>query len=122
MGRPQLSQLRHDQNVYLVADDLGRLGHIWPETDLERTNLETVIQDLLEGQYKNPSALSASTPLKDDHRMFRPTSLKNCVTAAIFSCVTFRLAFRISSNDTRGMSTSSWRCVWFDRLQWTRSF
>ncbi|MEA2864291.1 MAG: hypothetical protein QOC84_2247 [Bradyrhizobium sp.] len=54
MGRPQLSQLRHDQNVYLVADDLGRLGHIWPETDLERTNLETVIQDLLEGQYKNP--------------------------------------------------------------------
>jgi hypothetical protein len=31
-----------------------RLGHIWPETDLERTDLETVIQDLLEGQYKNP--------------------------------------------------------------------
>ena len=43
-----------DQNVYLVADDLGRLGHIWPETDLERTDLEMVIQDLLEGQYKNP--------------------------------------------------------------------
>ena len=43
-----------DQNVYMVADDLGRLGHIWPEADLERTDLETVIQDLLEGQYKNP--------------------------------------------------------------------
>jgi hypothetical protein len=38
----------------MVADDLGRLGHIWPEADLERTDLETVIQDLLEGQYKNP--------------------------------------------------------------------
>jgi hypothetical protein len=43
-----------DQNVYMVADDLGRLGHIWPETDLERTDLETVIQDLLDCQYKNP--------------------------------------------------------------------
>ena len=43
-----------DHNVYMVADDLGRLGHIWPEADLERTDLETVIQDLLEGQYKNP--------------------------------------------------------------------
>ena len=43
-----------DQNVYMVADDLGRLGRIWPESDLERTDLETVIQDLLEGQYKNP--------------------------------------------------------------------
>jgi hypothetical protein len=38
----------------MVADDLGRLGRIWPESDLERTDLETVIQDLLEGQYKNP--------------------------------------------------------------------
>jgi hypothetical protein len=38
----------------MVADDLGRLRRIWPESDMERTDLETVIQDLLEGQYKNP--------------------------------------------------------------------
>jgi hypothetical protein len=43
-----------DQNVYLVADDLGGNGRIWREADFERTELEAVILDLLAGQYKNP--------------------------------------------------------------------
>ena len=43
-----------DQNIYLVLDDLGRGGRIWPETDAETTDLETVIADLLTGQFKNP--------------------------------------------------------------------
>ena len=43
-----------DQNVYLVLDDLGRSGRIWPETDAETTDLETTITDLLAGQYKDP--------------------------------------------------------------------
>jgi hypothetical protein len=29
-----------DQNVYLVVDDLGRLGRVWRETDVEKTDLE----------------------------------------------------------------------------------
>jgi hypothetical protein len=43
-----------DRNVYLVLDDLGRSGRIWPETDAESTDLETVTLDLLTGQYKDP--------------------------------------------------------------------
>jgi hypothetical protein len=43
------------QNVYLVVDDLGRLGRVWREADVKATDLETVIQDLISGQYKNPS-------------------------------------------------------------------
>jgi hypothetical protein len=43
-----------DQNVYLVVDDLGRNGRVYPETDVETADLETVILDLLEGQYRNP--------------------------------------------------------------------
>ena len=42
-----------DENVrtiYLVADDLGKPGRAWRETDYEATNLETVVQDLLAGQ------------------------------------------------------------------------
>jgi hypothetical protein len=44
----------NDQNVYLVLNDLGRLGRIWPEADAEATDLETVITDLLTGQYSSP--------------------------------------------------------------------
>src|SRR4051812_43239740 len=43
-----------DQNVYLVVDDLGRLGRVWRKADTEVTDLETVVQDLLAGQYANP--------------------------------------------------------------------
>jgi len=43
-----------DQNVYLVVDDFGRNGRVYRETDVETADLETVILDLLEGQYKNP--------------------------------------------------------------------
>jgi hypothetical protein len=43
-----------DQNdVYLVLDDLGRLGRVWREAD-EHTGLESVIRDLLTGQYRDP--------------------------------------------------------------------
>lgn len=44
----------HDETVYLVADDLGKIGRVWRETDCETTDLETVIRDLLTGQYSNP--------------------------------------------------------------------
>ena len=43
----------NDETVYLVADDFGRLGRAWREADYEATDLETVIEDLLSGQY-NP--------------------------------------------------------------------
>ena len=43
-----------EPNVYLVADDFGRAGRAWREADLETTDLETVIQDLIAGQYRRP--------------------------------------------------------------------
>jgi hypothetical protein len=43
-----------EPTVYLVADDFGRAGSAWRETDLETADLETVIQDLLAGEYKRP--------------------------------------------------------------------
>jgi uncharacterized membrane protein len=43
-----------DQNVYIVVDDFGRQGRAFRETDVERTDLEAVIMDMLEGQYQNP--------------------------------------------------------------------
>jgi hypothetical protein len=43
-----------DENVYLVMDDFGQLGRVWRETDVETADLETVITDLLNDQYKSP--------------------------------------------------------------------
>jgi hypothetical protein len=51
---PSIVPRGDDQNVYLVEDDLGSAGRIWPEANADGTDLETIILDLLEGQYKNP--------------------------------------------------------------------
>jgi hypothetical protein len=48
-----------DHDVYLVVDDLGRLGRVWREADFEASVYETIVTDLIEGQYKNPTGIFA---------------------------------------------------------------
>ena len=43
-----------DQRVYLVVHNFGKHGRAWREADVDQTDLETVIIDILEGQYRNP--------------------------------------------------------------------
>jgi len=52
--RTSPSIVPRDEDVYLVEDDLGRLGRVWREVDSERTDLETVVTDMLSGEYSNP--------------------------------------------------------------------
>jgi len=49
------SALPDDLDVYLVLDDFGgRLGRAWREIDEERTDRETVIIDLMRGEFNSP--------------------------------------------------------------------
>ena len=52
------------QMVYLVLNDSGRLGRAWFEADVERTDLETVIQDILAAQYNNPVGVFGFNPVE----------------------------------------------------------
>jgi hypothetical protein len=61
---PSIVPRDDDQNVYLVADDFGRSGRAYRETDVEATDLETVIVDMLDRQFKNPVAWLGSIPPK----------------------------------------------------------
>lgn len=43
------------QDTYLVLDDFGaRLGRSWCETNEDAADRETLIRDLMAGQYNNP--------------------------------------------------------------------
>jgi hypothetical protein len=53
-----------DQMVYLVVDSFGRLGTAYRETDIERTDLETVITDLISGQFNDPVRVVAFNTLE----------------------------------------------------------
>jgi hypothetical protein len=57
MGRsfvPSIVPSGHDQNFYLVINNYGNLGTAFPETDVDKADLETVIGDLMSGQYSDP--------------------------------------------------------------------
>jgi hypothetical protein len=47
-----------DQDAYLALGDLGpRFGRVWRETDEEKTDLATLLTDLMPGQYANPARI-----------------------------------------------------------------
>jgi hypothetical protein len=56
---PSIVPNGNEQTVYLVADDFGKNGSAWRETDCEAADLETVIQGLLSGEYSNPIRIVA---------------------------------------------------------------
>jgi hypothetical protein len=53
-----------DQTVYLVIDSLRQGGSIYRETEVERTDFETVINDLLSGQFSDPVRVVAFNTLE----------------------------------------------------------
>jgi hypothetical protein len=44
----------NNATVYLVLDDFGKLGRAYRETDENRANIDTVVQDFLNGEFKRP--------------------------------------------------------------------
>jgi len=48
-----------DRDIYLVLDHLGILGRVWRETYEMDANRETLIEDLLDGQYEEPIRIVA---------------------------------------------------------------
>jgi hypothetical protein len=53
-----------DQTVYLVIDRFGGLGSVYRETEVERADLETIITDLVSGQFNDPIRVVAFNTLE----------------------------------------------------------
>ena len=53
-----------DQTVYLVIDRFKGLGSVYRETEIERTDIETIISDLLTGQFNDPIRVVAFNTLE----------------------------------------------------------
>jgi hypothetical protein len=60
---PSIAPHEADQDTYLVLDDFGRIGCSWRETDVESADRESLIRDLVDGQYSKPMRIVAfNTP------------------------------------------------------------
>lgn len=53
-----------DQTVYLVVDRLSRQGAVYCEIEIERTDIETIVTDLLAGQFSDPVRVTAFNTLE----------------------------------------------------------
>ena len=51
---PRIVPYGADQTVYLVVDRFGGLGSVYRETEIERTDFETLIDRLLTVQFNDP--------------------------------------------------------------------
>jgi hypothetical protein len=92
-----------DQNIYLVMDDLGRLGRVWPEADAEATDLETVITDLLTGQYKNPVRVVAFNTAERWSEDISEDVAEEIAAVAIYRCAIFPPRSLILWNGTKAV-------------------
>ncbi|HEV3236690.1 MAG TPA: hypothetical protein VGZ25_06850 [Gemmataceae bacterium] len=53
-----------DQTVYLVVDSFSARGTVYRETEVERTDFETIIADFLTGQFNDPVRVIAFNTLE----------------------------------------------------------
>ena len=53
-----------DETAYLVVDSFGALGSVYRETEIERADAETIISDLMTGQFSNPVRVIAFNTLE----------------------------------------------------------
>ena len=51
---PPLAPGQHDVTVYVVLNDFGPLGRAYCETDETEADEETVVDNILNGQYSHP--------------------------------------------------------------------
>jgi hypothetical protein len=61
---PKIVPYGADQTVYLVIDRFGGLGTVYRETEVERTDLETIVSDLMSGQFNDPVRVVAFNTLE----------------------------------------------------------
>src|ERR1700686_3678387 len=62
-GTPSIVPYGADQTVYLVIDRFSG-GSVYRETEVERTDLDTIITDFLAGQFNDPVRVMAFNTLE----------------------------------------------------------
>jgi hypothetical protein len=61
---PSIVPYGADQTAYLIVDRFDGLGSVYRETEVERIGLETVITDLMSGQFNDPIRVVAFNTLE----------------------------------------------------------
>jgi hypothetical protein len=101
---------RLDRDIYLVLEDF-RSGSAWRETDEADTDVSTVVEGLLTGQYEQPLRVVAFNPVERRSRDATGKSPRNWIAGFRPKAARSPKPCRSSSRATSaGRSASSWPC------------
>jgi hypothetical protein len=80
---PRIVPCGADQTVYLVIDRFRGLGTVYRETEVERADLETIIADLMSGQFNDPLRVVAFNTLehRSEEQNISPSKFKPAAKA-----------------------------------------
>jgi hypothetical protein len=102
--------------VFLVVDDFGRNGRAYRETDVEWSDLETAVADLMSGQFNDPVRVVAFNTIegwsRDATKDYRPQNSE----PLRWMVATSRMPCKTLSRTTSGRIGSS-RCGWHTHEQ-----
>jgi len=76
-------------------------GFVWREADTDTTDLDTVIKDLLSGQYNDPQRIIAFNTAEGWSEDVSETSHTSSAGAATYRTETYHLAFKTSLTGTK---------------------
>src|SRR5215470_5150262 len=100
---PSIVPKGDDENVYLV------LGRCWRETNIETTDLETVIADLQDGHYANPARIVSFNAVEGWSRDVSRDIAHELRRRSICNGGSYRLAWKTLSAGSQLAITSSSR-------------
>jgi hypothetical protein len=101
---PPLAPQGHGQDTYIVLDDFGpRLGRAWRETDEGAADRDTVIRNLLAGEYNSPVRIIAFNPAEGWSR-----DVTEDIANELLRLCTERDEFRNLSRTLFSNTLSSW--------------
>jgi hypothetical protein len=107
---PRIVPYGADQTAYLMVDRFAS-GSVYRETEVERTDLETVISDLLTGQFNDPVGVIAFNPLSIGLTTCRTKSQRKSKPVATWRELPSRSFSGTSSTGIR-QRNASFRCGW----------
>jgi hypothetical protein len=108
---PRIVPYGADQTVYLVID---RLGTVYRETEVERADLETIITDLMSGQFNDPVRVVAFNTLEHWSEDVSEYIAFEIQTRCEIEGTAVPSISKTSSSATP-VRPGSWPCVWFDQ-------
>ena len=76
VASPPLAPDGFDLDVYVVLDDFGSIGRSYRETAEEGADRESLIRDLMDGQYNNPVRIVCFNTAQEARQETLPLSLR----------------------------------------------